>query len=79
MYGNDASQAPASGDRGVLAEAGQATAEVFHNLADTGQELAAMDGAGPYGAAKRLEWTSEEAWGKVMGRGRGCAKMSQVM
>ena len=52
-YGNDATQAPASVDPGVLVAAGQATVEVSHNLADIARELGVTGGAGLHGVAKQ--------------------------
>ena len=80
-YGNDVSQAQASGARGVLEVAVQAIVAVPHNFADTrpGRELAAEGEAGPYGVAKRQEWTSGEAVAKVRAKGKDCVKSSHAM
>lgn len=79
-YGNDVSQAQASGARGVLEVAVQATVAVPHNFADTrpGRELAAEGEAGPYGVAKQQEWTSGEAVAKVRAKGKDCVKSSHA-
>jgi len=55
VYGNDALQAPVSGDHGVLGAAVRVTVEVPHNLAGIARELGVTGGVGLHGVAKRQE------------------------
>jgi len=80
-YGNDVSQAQASGGHGALEVAVQAIVAVPHNFADTrpGRELAAEGEAGLNGVAKRQEWTNGGAVGKVRAKGKDYVKSSYAM